>query len=68
MIRVVHIDDSGSECATVELDDFTVEILYSGISVMLREAAQKQAPPAPVIQLSKEARSRRERVLNRICS
>jgi hypothetical protein len=68
MIKVVHIDDSGTERATVELDDFTVEILYSGISVMLREAADKQAPPVPVTSLSREARSRRERVLSRICS
>jgi hypothetical protein len=67
MVRVTHIHDDGTELATIEVDDFTVEILYSGIASMLRDAAFKDAaPPPPPVELSRDARSRRERILNRI--
>jgi hypothetical protein len=66
MVRVTHVDDDGVEGATVELDNFTVEILYSGIAIMLRDAATKRSQPSQPVPLSKQARTRREKVLNRI--
>ncbi len=39
MVKVSHIANDGTETATVELDDFTVKVIYSGIADMLREAA-----------------------------
>jgi hypothetical protein len=66
MVRVIHLSDDGAELATIELDDFTVEILYSGIAILLRDAATAQQKLAPPVELSKQARSRREKILNRI--
>ena len=42
MVRVIHIANIGTETATVELDDSIVEVMYSGIADMLREAARLQ--------------------------
>ena len=42
MVKVIHIANIGTETATVELDDSVVEVLYSGIADMLREAATLQ--------------------------
>lgn len=42
MVRVIHIANIGTETATVELDDSIVEMRYSGIADMLREAARLQ--------------------------
>ena len=42
MVKVIHIATIGTETATVELDDSVVEVLYSGIADMLREAATLQ--------------------------
>jgi hypothetical protein len=67
MVRVVHIADDGTETAAVEIDDFTVEVVYSGISDMLRQAAgAKDLGVSPSFDLSQEARSRREKVLTKI--
>jgi hypothetical protein len=66
MVRVTHHHEDGSELSTIELDDFTVEILYSGIAIMLRDAAVAPLPIRPSAELSRDARSRRERILNRI--
>lgn len=66
MVKVIHIDDNGAEMAAVELDDFTVEILYSGISKMLQDAESAHVNPSSPTELSKEARQRRERILTRI--
>ena len=38
MIRVTRLAEDGTESAVVEIDDFTVEVLYSGIADLLREA------------------------------
>jgi hypothetical protein len=67
MVKIIHVADDGTEKAAVELDDFTVEVIYSGIADMLRDAASAQTSDvAPSFDLSREARQRREKVLTRI--
>jgi hypothetical protein len=43
MAKVTHVNDSGAEVATIELDDF-VKILYSGIAEKLRKRPPRCAP------------------------
>jgi hypothetical protein len=68
MVRIVHLDENGNQMAEIELDDFTIEILYSGIAELLRTAAQEQSrssftgPPPP----SSQERQRREKILARL--
>jgi hypothetical protein len=67
MVKVIHLSDDGTETAAVVLDDFTVEVVYSGIADMLRDAATAQ--PAEVttpFDLPREARQRREKLLARV--
>jgi hypothetical protein len=67
MIRVTRLAEDGTETAVVEIDDFTVEVLYSGIADLLRDAAS--SPPAvgtAASELPLQARQRRERILARI--
>jgi hypothetical protein len=67
MVRVIHIAEDGTEKASVDIDDFTIEVVYSGISEMLREAAaSEELGIEPSFELSPEARRRREKVLSRI--
>jgi hypothetical protein len=66
MVRIVRLADDGTEMESVVLDDFTVEVVYSGISDMLRDAASNDQALAPPVDLSQEARRRREKVLTRI--
>ncbi len=67
MVKVIHLANDGTETASIEVDDFTIEVIYAGLAEMLRDAAAKKQPPAPAgPELSREARQRRERVLNRI--
>ena len=67
MVRVTHLSDDGSETASIELDDFTIEVIYSGLAAMLREAeAARSTVPAPSGELSREALQRRQRVLSRL--
>jgi len=66
MIKVTHFSDDGAETASIELDDFTVEVIYSGLAAMLRDAAARPAAPAPSGDLSREALQRRQRVLSRL--
>jgi hypothetical protein len=67
MVRVTQLADDGTELAMVELDDFTVEVVYSGLSEMLHDAAATHQPvAATACELSHEARRRRQRVLSRI--
>ena len=40
MIRVTHFADDGTEIATVDFDDFTIEVIYSGLAERMREAAE----------------------------
>ena len=67
MVKVIHLANDGTETASIEVDDFTIEVIYGGLAEMLREAAATNQPAAPAgLELSREARQRRERVLSRI--
>ncbi len=67
MVKVIHLADDGTETASIEVDDFTIEVIYSGLAEMLRDAAATHQRRAPAgFELPREARQRRERVLSRI--
>ena len=67
MVKVIHIANNGAETASVELDDFTVKVIYSGIADMLREAASLQRADGPVsCDFTLEGRGRREGIRKRI--
>ena len=67
MVRVTQLADDGTELAAVEVDDFTIEVIYAGLADMLREAAATRPPvSAPSCDLPRQARQRRQRVLSRI--
>ena len=67
MVKVIHIADDGSEMAAIEVDDFTIEVLYAGLAEMLHDASTSPASAAvPPCELSREARQRRQRVLSRL--
>jgi hypothetical protein len=67
MVKIIHVDDDGTEKAAVELDDFTVEVIYSGIADMLRDAETAEAAHAvSAFDLSREERQRRQKVLTKI--
>ena len=67
MVKVIHLADDGTEMAAIEVDDFTIEVIYSGLAEMLREAAAaRPSVTATLGDLPREARQRRERVLSRI--
>ena len=68
MVRVIRLADDGTEVASIDLDDFTVEVIYSGIADLLRQAAAaargQHVPPS--LDLPLEARRRRSKILERI--
>lgn len=67
MVKIIQVADDGTEKAAVELDDFTVEVIYSGIADMLRDAETAQSGHiVPSLDLSREERQRREKVLTKI--
>jgi hypothetical protein len=67
MVRVIRIAEDGTEQESVEIDDFTIEVVYSGISDMLRNAASgKELGCATPLDLPRDARQRREKVLTKI--
>ena len=67
MVKIIQVADDGTEKAAVELDDFTVEVIYSGIADMLRDAETAPAVPVvPALDLSRAERQRREKVLTKI--
>ena len=67
MVKVIRVTEDGTETAAVELDDFTVEVIYSGIADMLRDAETEQDGHAvSACDLSREERQRREKVLTKI--
>ena len=67
MVKVIRVAADGTEMAAIEVDDFTSEVIYSGIAEMLRQAAaSNEAATAPGGELSREARQRREKILSRI--
>jgi hypothetical protein len=65
MFKVIQLDERGMELAAVELDDFVVETVYSGIATLLREAAAAPRPSTPV-ELSRAARQRQQKILTRL--
>jgi hypothetical protein len=67
MVKVIHVAEDGTEVAAIEVDDFTIEVIYSGIADMLREAASVQPEPtAAPLDLHRAERQRREKILTRI--
>jgi hypothetical protein len=67
MVRVIHLADDGSEVAAIEVDDFTIEVVYSGLAEMLHDAAAAGHPVGkPDSPLPRAARQRRARVLSRL--
>jgi hypothetical protein len=65
MVKVIHVADDGTEVAAIEVDDFTIEVIYSGIAEMLREAASQPAPAAE-LDLPRAERQRREKIITRL--
>ena len=66
MIRVIHLADDGTEVAAIEVDDFTIEVIYSGIADMLRAAANDGPSVAAPDELPRDERQRREKILTRV--
>ena len=66
MVKIIHLDEDGSEMAAIVLEDFTVEIIYSGIADMLRDATAKQIDTPTPSHISPEGRRRRDKILTRI--
>jgi hypothetical protein len=67
MIKVTQVADDGTETASIEMDDFTIEVLYAGLAEMLKDATRTPAETIPTsCELPREARRRRERILTRI--
>ncbi len=67
MVKVIQLAEDGTQTAAIEVDDFTIEIVYSGIAEMLREAASSgEEARACLAELPRAARQRRERVLRRV--
>ena len=67
MVRVIHLADDGSEMASIDVDDFTIEVVYSGLATILHDAAAASAPvSAPSREMSRQALQRRQLVLSRL--
>lgn len=67
MVKVIHLADDGTEMAAIEVDDFTIEVIYSGIAQMLRDAAAASGPAGGARrELPRAERQRRDKILSRI--
>jgi len=67
MVRLTQLADDGTELAAVEVDDFTIDVPYSGLAEMLRESAAPRPPvSASAWDPSRQAHQRRQRVPSRI--
>ena len=66
MVKVIHLDENGDETAVIEIDDFTIETVYQGIAVMLRDATPAPPHASAPNGLSKAERQRRQRILTRL--
>jgi hypothetical protein len=67
MVKVIRVADDGTEMAAIEVDDFTIEVIYSGLAEMLREAASSnERLVATRSDLPREARQRREKIMSRL--
>ncbi len=67
MFKVTRVADDGTDMASIEVDDFTMEVVYSGLAALLGDAAAANPPVltsagAP----SRQALQRRQRVLSRL--
>jgi hypothetical protein len=53
--------------ASIEVDDFTIEVVYSGLAAMLHDAAAACPPVStPSCEPSRQALQRRQRILSRL--
>jgi hypothetical protein len=67
MVKVTHLADDGTEMASIEVDDFTIEVVYSGLAAMLHDAAAGCPPVStPTCEPSRQALQRRQRILSRL--
>jgi hypothetical protein len=67
MVKVIQLAPDGTETAAIEVDDFTIEVVYAGIAAMLRAAAANDGQAtAAATELPRDAHQRRERVLQRV--
>jgi uncharacterized membrane protein len=67
MIKLTQVAEDGTETASIEVDEFTIETIYAGLAEMLRQAAQAPAETMPAAcELPREERRRRQRILTRI--
>jgi hypothetical protein len=57
VVKVTRVDDKCAESATIELDDVTVRILYSGTADKLEEAPS-EARPSHQFELSRQELAR----------
>jgi hypothetical protein len=66
MVKIIQLAEDGTQMAVIELDDFTIEMVYQGIAVMLRAAAPDDAQASSRPEVSKAERQRRQRILTRL--
>ena len=63
MVNVTRVDDIGAEVTTIQLDDFIVKVLCSGIAEKFGEAST-EARPSQQFELSREELARDYRRLS----
>jgi hypothetical protein len=61
--KATHVDDNGAQSATIELEDFTARILFSGRAEELEEAPS-EVRPRQQFELSREEVARDYRRLS----
>ena len=67
MVKVIQLADDGTETASIEVDDFTIEVIYAGLAGCCA-TPPRQAPPRPRLPRGAVTRrpQRRQRVLSRL--
>ncbi len=66
MVRVISLAEDGTQIAAIEVDDFTIEVIYSGLADMLRAASDNGPSGAVRDELPRDERQRREKILARV--
>jgi len=66
VVKVIQVDEKGDEIAAIELDDFTVKTLHSGIAGLLSDAATNQPQIAPRFEHDGRARHARNKNRRRV--
>ena len=66
MVKVIHLADDGTEMAAIEVDDFTIEVIYAGIAEMLREAAASNERGRQHLASCPATRASAARILDRL--